>query len=80
VLRVVALIGLTLYLCGGQAVEAKDGVVLLHGLCRSDTSMDAMGKALAAEGYAYCQERVRQRGSPMALSSHSGPALCPYDE
>ena len=47
----VALIGLILCLGGGQAVEAKDGVVLLHGLCRSDKSMVAMGKALAAAGY-----------------------------
>jgi triacylglycerol lipase len=50
VLRV-ALIGLTLCLGGGQAAEAGDGVVLLHGLCRSDKSMDAMAEALAAEGY-----------------------------
>jgi pimeloyl-ACP methyl ester carboxylesterase len=51
VFRVVTLIGVVLCLGGGRAVEAKDGVVLLHGLCRSDTSMVAMAKALAAEGY-----------------------------
>lgn len=52
VLRVTALIGVVLGLGGGQVVEARDGVVLLHGLCRSDASMVAMAKALAAEGYA----------------------------
>ena len=34
-----------------QSISAKDHVVLLHGLCRSTSSMNKMEKALSAEGY-----------------------------
>ncbi len=34
-----------------QSITAKDHVVLLHGLCRSPSSMNRMAKALDNEGY-----------------------------
>lgn len=35
-----------------STAAASDGVILLHGLCRTERAMDSMASALEAEGYA----------------------------
>jgi pimeloyl-ACP methyl ester carboxylesterase len=38
-------------MCATMSAQAMDGVVLLHGLCRSNASMRPMAAALTAAGY-----------------------------
>ncbi len=61
-----ALIGLLLHLGGTGLAAAQDGVILLHGLCRSDASMAAMAKALAAAGYAVVNVDYPSRSATIA--------------
>jgi triacylglycerol lipase len=44
-------IGLALLVSSGHSLLAAEGVVLLHGLCRTDDSMTRMASALRKEGF-----------------------------
>lgn len=45
------IIALALFLVISMNLQAQEGVVLLHGLCRTPASMKRMEKSLAAAGY-----------------------------